>query len=264
MTESAASGCQLFGVVHLPPLPGSPRYSGSGVDAIVDHAKRDADAILGAGFDGYVIENFGDAPFSRGAVPPHVLTIMTRVALELPRGDALVVINVLRNDARGGLSVAAAANCHAIRVNVHCGAFVADQGLIQGEAFDTTRLRTQLAPGVKIFADVDVKHANPLGSEYSIEDHAEETAYRGLADALIVTGRATGATAALDDLRSVRSAVPDRPVFVGSGIQIDNAGFWSEEASGIIVGTALNPNGDIASPIDSDLAKLFVAECGQG
>ena len=38
-----------------------------------------------------------------------------------------------------------------------------DQGLIEGNAYDTLRFRQQICPRVKIFADVHVKHAVPLG-----------------------------------------------------------------------------------------------------
>ena len=46
--------------------------------------------------------------------------------------------DVLRNDARAALAVAAATGAAFIRVNVHAGAVVADQGILEGEAAERT------------------------------------------------------------------------------------------------------------------------------
>src|SRR5690242_21138198 len=103
-----------------------------------------------------------------------------RSAVKLPIG-----FNVLRNDARAALALCVACNGSFIRVNVHIGTMLTDQGIIEGEAFDTLRYRKQLCSDVMIFADVHVKHGVPLGKS-QIEDSARDTLERGLADALIV------------------------------------------------------------------------------
>ena len=53
----------LIGVVHLLPLPGSPDYSGGGVEAIYTGALADARAYADAGFDGLIVENHGGHSF---------------------------------------------------------------------------------------------------------------------------------------------------------------------------------------------------------
>lgn len=251
----------LLGVIHLPPLPGSPRAAEGALERAIEKARTDAKTLLDADFDGYVIENFGDVPFFADRVPPHVLTSMTRIACELPRtSETFVAVNVLRNDARGALSVAAAVGAHAVRINVHAGAMVTDQGLVTGRAAETLRLRREIAPRVAILADVHVKHAAPLSPLETIEDAARDAAHRGLADALIVTGRATGSGASEEDFERVRSVISDRPILVGSGVTEESARAWYQRADGIIVGSALErerPGGSI----DSELARTFVAAC---
>jgi hypothetical protein len=247
----------LLGVVHLPPLAGSPRYAGALLRDIVSSARRDAEALLEAGFDGYVLENFGDAPFFPETVPVYVPTQMTRIACELPRGE-FTAVNVLRNDAAAALAVAAAAELEAIRVNVHTGAMVTDQGLVEGRAAETLRLRAQIAPRVAILADVDVKHARPLGERFDLAEAARDTAYRGLADALIVTGRATGAAADPKDLAIVRAAVPDRPLLVGSGSGEATVRELLKIADGVIAGTAIKRGGRVEEPVDVERAKRFI------
>jgi predicted TIM-barrel enzyme len=61
----------------------------------------------------------------------------------------------------------AATGARFVRVNVHTGAAVTDQGLIQGRAAETLRERQRLCPDVALLCDVQVKHATPLGGESS-------------------------------------------------------------------------------------------------
>ena len=60
---------RLIGVIHLPALPGSPRFEGD-LEAITAAAGREAALLAGAGYDGVMLENFGDAPFFPREVPP--------------------------------------------------------------------------------------------------------------------------------------------------------------------------------------------------
>ena len=252
----------LLGMVHLKPLPGSPRHRGEDLASVAAAARADAETLLAAGFHGYVVENFGDVPFFKDRVPPQVVSFMTRVALELPRQGAIVGVNVLRNDASAALAVAAAANLDFIRVNVHVGAMATDQGIIEGRAARTARERLVLAPGVAILADVDVKHASPVGGAFDLGTTAQETAYRGLADGLIVTGRATGSSVALGDLKTVRAAVPDRPLVAGSGVTPETVGEVLQLADAVIVGTALKRMGRVEEPVDPRRARELVENAG--
>ena len=247
----------LIGVIHLPPLPGSPGYQGAPVDSFIERARQDAEAILNAGWHGYILENFGDAPFYKGRVPPHVVSFLTRIAAELPGARAIRGINVLRNDAQSALAVATAVGFDFVRVNVHVGAMVTDQGIIEGRAAETIRERELWAPSVAIAADVAVKHAYPLGEGYDLNEAAKETVYRGMADALIVTGKGTGVPIERGDLTSVRRAVPDRPLLVGSGVTPKSLVDILRDADGVIVGTAIKKGGNVLEPVDPDRAALF-------
>ncbi|MEC9071061.1 MAG: BtpA/SgcQ family protein [Myxococcota bacterium] len=253
------SGPTLLGMVHLLPLPGSPGSGAGGLEPVIERARTDVERLRSAGFDGVMIENFGDVPFHGSVAPAHTLTAMTRVALALETDGLLVGINVLRNDAAGALSVAMAVGADLIRVNVHVGAAVTDQGVIEGRAAETVRLRQRLAPHVAIMADVDVKHARPLGLRPELADLAKETAYRGLADALIVTGSGTGNQTSYEDLQVVRAAVPDRPLFVGSGVDVDSVSDLLALADGVIVGTSIKEGRISDAPVDEQRARALVA-----
>ncbi len=247
----------LLGVAHLLPLPGSP--GASSLDAVIERALTDAEALVASGFDGFVIENFGDAPFYPDNVPAETIASMTRVGAELRRhhSAAVIGINVLRNDARAALCVAAATGADFIRVNVHSGVAYTDQGMLSGQAHESLRLRARLNADVRIVADVGVKHAT-FPADFDLARAAADTAYRGLADALIVTGSATGAGTDPQALAAVRAAVPDRPLWVGSGMTRQSAAALLSLADGAIVGTAVKQNGAVRFPVDRASARAFV------
>ncbi|MEC7984687.1 MAG: BtpA/SgcQ family protein, partial [Myxococcota bacterium] len=187
------SSFALLGVAHLLPLPGTPS-STFDLDSITRRALDDIRVLHDAGFQGAVLENFGDAPFRAGSVSPHIVAMMSVIAYQIrthvPKNFQLG-INVLRNDARAAMAVASSVNADFIRVNVHIGAAWTDQGLIEGTAYETLQYKNQLRSSVKIAADVLVKHAAPAGVN-DIEILAKDTYFRGKAQTLIVTGSRTG------------------------------------------------------------------------
>jgi membrane complex biogenesis BtpA family protein len=228
---------------------------------VLDRARRDAVALRDGGVDAILVENYGDSPFHKDRVDATTVAAMTRaVAVVAGLTDLPIGINVLRNDARAALSVAAATDAGFIRVNVHTGGMFTDQGWIEGRAAETLRLRERVAPAVGILADVFVKHAvPPQGLE--IRDAARDAWFRGMADALIVSGPATGAPTDPDTLRAVVAAVPDAPVFVGSGVTPETVGRFRGLAAGVIVGSAIQVAG-AGSPVDVERVRSLVDAAG--
>lgn len=236
----------IFGMVHLRALPGAPLYGGS-LDAVIDSAAADAAALAAGGCDGVLFENFGDRPF-RKHVEAETIAAMTRVIHEVTRELRLPFgVNVLRNDARAALAIAAATGGQFIRINVHVGLMVTDQGLIEGEAAETLRHRASFAPNVLIFADHLVKHATPLGAIDEMQS-ARDLRERGLADAVIVSGRETGAPADAQRLARTREAI-EAPILIGSGFSAENAAVYAD-ADGAIVGTSIKREGRVEMPVD--------------
>src|SRR5262249_51766407 len=124
----------LIGVVHLRPLPGSPGWGGD-LESVIEFAVNDARAYEPGGASAGFIENFGDVPFTKGHVGPETIAAMAaagraiREAVKLPMG-----FNVLRNDGCAALALCAACGGDFVRINVHTGAMLTDQGLIEGNA----------------------------------------------------------------------------------------------------------------------------------
>jgi uncharacterized protein len=247
----------VIGMLHAPPLPGSPQ-SRLGFNAIIDWVLRDAEALAVGGIDGMMIENFGDVPFYPRQVPPHTVAFLTALGREVRHHFGRPLgINVLRNDSAAAIAIAAAVGAEFIRVNVQTGVRLTDQGLIEGTAHDSLRYRKLLGYEVKIFADVDVKHSAPLAHR-ALAAEVEEILSRGCADAIIVTGSATGRQAAVEDLKTAKAAAGGAPVIAGSGVDQTNLTTVLKTADAVIVGTAFKEDGITTNPVEPPRVRAFM------
>jgi uncharacterized protein len=242
-------------MVHLEPLPGAPGFGGS-MAAVIERATTDAGVLSDAGFDGLMVENFGDAPFYADDVPKVTIAAMTAaisevVSIGLPTG-----VNVLRNDGLGAVAVAAATGASFIRVNVLSGMMYTDQGPIIGRAAEIARSRRELCPDTAILADVFVKHAAPPAG-LSLVDATNDLVERAGANAVVVSGAGTGATTSLDDL-SVVVGHSHLPVFVGSGATAATIAEILSIGQGAIVGSDTKVGGIATNPVDPERAAAVV------
>ena len=250
----------LVGVIHLPALPGSPRGALS-AEECARSAAEDARVLAAAGYDAIIVENFGDTPFFASRVPPVTVAAMTAcaVAVRAAAPGVALGINILRNDAEAALSVAVCTGASFVRINVHTGARVTDQGLVQGEAATTLRLRRALgAEKIAIWADVDVKHSAPLGGARPLVQEVEDLTKRGMADVVLVTGEGTGKAVDLVKLAAVKRA-SGKPVLVASGATLATLDALAASADGVVVGSALREGGIPGGPIDARLAQELAA-----
>ena len=252
----------VIGMVHVRALPGSPRWDGD-IAGVVGAALDDALALAEGGADALMVENHGDVPFTAGRVDAATVAGMAVIVAEIRRRVSLPIgVNVLKNDARSALAVAAAAGARFVRVNVHVGAVAADQGIVQSEAHDTLRYRRLLGVDIAILADVQAKHGMPL-APVPIEHEARDCFSRGLADALVVSGVATGEPTPMSDLKRVRDAVPEAPLLVGSGASPETVAELLSVAEAVIVGTSIKRDGRLTNPVDVErVRRLVVAARG--
>lgn len=248
---------RLIGMVHLGALPGSPAYGGS-IDHVIARAVADATILADAGFDALMIENFGDAPFFADDVPDVTVAAMTRCVMAVRDAVALPTgVNVLRNDAVAAISIAAATDASFVRVNVLSGTMHTDQGPIVGRAAEVARLKRAIAPNVDVLADVFVKHAvAPAG--LTITQAAADAWERSGADGLVVSGTGTGESIDQRDLDAVREAVPDAPLYIGSGVDEDTVGALLKICAGVIVGTSIKQDRVSTAPVDPGRAAALV------
>lgn len=247
----------VIGVVHLLPLPASARWGGD-LESVLDRAEQEAAALAAGGADGIIVENFHDAPFAKSTVDPATVSAMTLAVRQISQLVVLPIgVNVLRNDARSALAIAACTGAQFVRVNVLTGVMATDQGVIEGDAHALLRYRRELGADTAIFADVLVKHARPLNSPH-LTAAVREAIERGLADAAILSGWATGEPPSYDDLEVAKAAAGKAPILIGSGATWDNIGQLLRAADGAIVSSSLKRHGQIGEAIDPARVAQFV------
>ncbi len=253
----------LLGVVHLQASPSANRHGS--MSSLLDAAIADARAYAAGGFDGLVVENFGDAPFHKGTaddpVPPDVVATLAIVARAVVDATGLPVgINCLRNDGVAALGVAAAVGARWIRVNVLAGAYATDQGVIAGEAARLFAYRRRLHSKVDVLADFLVKHATPL-APIDVAAGALDLAERSGATGLVLSGPRTGEAVDGALLARVRAAVGAFPIWLGSGLTAGNAPTLWPRCDGAIVGTACKRDGQVLAPVDPARVRALRAAC---
>lgn len=245
----------VFGMIHLAPLPGAPRYSGS-VSSVLDRALQDAAALHAAGVDALVVENFNDEPFFTETIEPETVATMTLAAHVLGEATGLPLgINVLRNSWKAAMGIAAVTGARFVRINVLTDVMVTDQGLVTSRAAQLLRYRRALgADDVLIFADIDSKHAVPLARR-PLEIVAQDMVERGGADALLVSGHTSSDPPRLQEIQTLRRVVPETPLIIGSGMAVETVDMLAH-ADATIFGFGAKPH--LKAPVDPGMAKAFM------
>lgn len=253
----------VIGTVALPPLPGSPAYGGA-FDPIRRRALHDARLLVESGCDAVLLDNLHDGPFGSDQAPPETVAALSVLTAAVV--DALVVpvgLQVRRNDARAAVGIATVAEARFVRVPVHVGTVKGEDGLVEGRSPDTLRCRAALGSDVAIFADVSARHAKPTGEADPLRC-AHETYFRGLADALVVTGRQKGAPCDLEQAKAVRGTLHDAPLLGADGVTPATIPAILSVADGLILGEWCHADEDPAKPLEPErVAKLVqsVEQC---
>ena len=239
----------IIGMIHLPPLYPLSDYP---LDKVIEFALSEAEKLVNAEFSAIMIENFMDNPFPKERVSDYVFSKLSIIVSEIKKQVPIPIgVNILRNACLQALALATVLNLSFIRCNVFEGVYVTDQGLIEGAAFELINLKRQLKSSVKILADVHVKHSRPLG-DFTLREAATNAIKRGKADAIIVSGKATGKPPTLEQLKQLKD-INIRPI-LGSGLTVNNLSDFSTYISGAIVGTSIKINSDVYNPIDDNKA----------
>lgn len=251
----------VIGVIHCDPFPGTPKYRGKSVSAIIERALRDAENYILGGVHGLIVENHGDIPFSKpeniGPEIPALMAVITEKVRE--RFGVPLGINVLANAALPAFATALAGGADFIRVNQWANAYIANEGFIEGAAAKALRYRSQLrAEHIRVFADSHVKHgSHAIVADRSIQELTRDVDFFE-ADAVIATGQRTGDSATLDEIDEIRTATA-LPLLVGSGVTPANVCQILGRTQGVIVASALKVDGVWWNDVDRERVKHFMA-----
>ncbi len=257
LEETFGNRKPVIAMAHFPPLPGAPLYdAGSGMDGILDYVSRDLGNLQDGGVDCIMFGNEGDRPYLLSASPESLAAMAAAIgalkgSLRVPFG-----VNYLW-DPLATVALGVATGAAFVR-EIFTGVYDSDMGLWQPNAAKAVRLRHNLGRGdMKLLFNVNAEFASPLGAR-PIELRAKSAVFSSLADIILVSGPMTGQPVDGSDLRRVKEAVGDTPVFANTGVNKDNVTDILSVADGVVIGTHLKVDGDTWNPVDQERVKRFM------
>jgi uncharacterized protein len=251
-----AAAKPVVAMVHLPPLPGAPLYDrAGGLDAIVEHAARDIEALQAGGIDAVMFGNEGDRPYELAASPAALAAMAAAVATLKPLLKVPFGVNYLWDPvATVALAVATGAS---FAREIFTGLYASDMGLWEPRCRDALRLRAELGrPDLRLLFNVNAEFATSLDSR-PIEVRARSAVFSSLADVVCVSGPMTGEGVDGSELARVKAAV-GVPVFANTGVRVDTVEGILKVADGCVIGTHLKVDGDTWKPVDRDRVARFM------
>lgn len=263
---------EVIGVIHLPRLPSICYKCETDIEEIIHYAFNDAKILEEQGYDGVIIENFGDYPYKKRIEDPLTISTLSVISRSLVLGTKLKIgINVLRNSGREAYSIAIASGAKFVRINSLIQTIVTDSGIIEPEA---PFLREVIVnyPGIEIYADFLVKHAGDLYSmsllgkrlfvkslnmNIVLKDMLNDLVVRGKANKIVVTGTRTSEPPDIRYVKLIKKLSPV-PVMIGSGVSLENLKIFLDEVDGFIVGSSIKKDGKAGNPIDPERSAIFI------
>ncbi len=249
---------KLIAMVHVLPLPGTPKYGGS-VQDIIDKALEEAEIYRNAGADAIMIENMHDVPYLKREVGHEISTMMALIAEKIKSTTRLPVgMQILAGANIAAISAAHAAGIDFIRAEGFVFGHVADEGFFESDAGELMRYRKKIgAEKIKIFTDIKKKHSShSITADTSVVETAKAAEFF-ITDGVIITGSATGKAASVVDIVEVKKNV-NCPVLIGSGLTTENIEKYFNFADGFIVGSYFKRDGYWANEIDVSRVNKFV------
>jgi uncharacterized protein len=257
LKQTFGSAKPIIAMVHLPPLPSAPLYDPKGgMKKILDSCAKDIEALQAGGVDAIMFGNEGDRPYLLKA-SPSTLAAMAFVVGELKRSIKVPFgVNYLWDPvATVALAVASGAS---FAREIFTGIYDSDMGLWQPDAASALRLRTDChRADLKLLFNINAEFASPVGNR-SIAQRAKSAVFSSLADIVLVSGPMTGQPAETADLKLVKDALPDTPVFANTGVNIDNVADVLKIADGCVIGSHLKVGGDTWKNVDKTRVKRFM------
>ncbi len=246
----------IIGMVHFPPLPGSPLYDDSkGMDYIYEWIRKDLKALQEGGIDAVMFCNENDRPYVFRSDFSTVASMSRIIGQVLDEVKVPFGIDVLW-DPFAAIAIAKATGASFIR-EVVTGVYVSDMGLWNTNVGELFRYRKLLdANDVKVFFNISAEFAFNLDSR-SLDDIAKSVVFSSLADVILVSGPMTGEAPNVGHIKLVKEKV-NVPVFANTGVKKENVEEVLRIADGAIVGTSLKKDGITWNPVDANKVREFM------
>jgi uncharacterized protein len=247
----------VIAMAHIGALPGTPLYdSDGGMARLIEGVLADVEKLQGGGVHAIMFGNENDRPYRFNATPEGLAAMTAVIAAVKPMLKVPFGVNYLW-DPSASIAIACATGAAFAR-EIFTGLFASDMGLWRPNAADALTLRRNLGrPDLKLLFNINAEFASSLDAR-PIELRAKSAVFSSLADAILVSGPLTGHAVDASDLKRVREAVPDIPLFANTGVRLDNAREILAIADGCVIGTHFKIDGDTWKAVDGERVKRFM------
>jgi membrane complex biogenesis BtpA family protein len=247
----------VIAMAHIGALPGAPLYDANGgINRLIDEVGRDIEKLQAGGVHAIMFGNENDRPYRFTATVEGIAAMTAVVSAMKPMLKVPFGVNYLW-DPSASVAIACATGASFAR-EIFTGLFASDMGLWRPNAADALTLRRNLGrPDLKLLFNINAEFASSLDSR-PIELRAKSAVFSSLADAILVSGPLTGHAVDASDLKRVRDAVPDTPLFANTGVRIDNVHDIFAIADGCVIGTHFKTDGDTWKSVDGERVKRFM------
>ncbi len=256
MQNLMVNGKIIIGMVHFPPLPGSPKFNNdSTLDNIIQSVTKDLEALQSNGIDAVMFGNEGDRPYLLKASSESLSAMAYVIGLVKNKINVPFGVNYLW-DATATVALGCVTNADFAR-EVFTGVYDSDMGLWQPNAAEALRLKTNLNNSkLKLLFNVNAEFASPIGNR-STSEKAESAVFSSLADAICVSGKITSQGVNIKDLEETKKKVTV-PVFANTGVNIETVEEILKISDGCVIGSSLKYEGNTWNNIDPDRVKSFM------
>ena len=248
----------VLGMVHLPPLPGTPFYDEGSFQHTLEVAVASACALAEGGADGCLVQTV-DRVYATGeesdpARTAAVALIVNAVAAATGEGFQIGV-QLMANALKASLAVAKVAGGSYIRAGALVGATLTPHGMVEARPLEVMDYRAKIsAQQVKVIAEVESMHFRWFGGDRPVAQVAR--AARGAGADAVSLGHPDEDTT-LQMIATVREAVPGLPVILAGYTNHGNAARLLAAADGAYVGTCLE-RGGWGGQIDPGRVRAYV------
>ena len=251
----------VIAMVHIGALPGTSLYDEKGGMAkLVDGVLADIHALQDGGVDAVMFGNENDRPYSLKVPLASAVAMSSIIATVKPELKVPFGVNYLW-DPTASVEIAVATGAKFVR-EIFTGVYASDMGIWEPDCKSAFLARRNLGrPDLKLLFNINAEFASSIDTR-PIELRAKSAVFSSLADAILVSGAITGQAADQSELRKVREALPDTPVFANTGVRIDNVEQTLKISDGCIIGTHFKVDGNTWNPVDKDRVRRFMDQVG--
>lgn len=251
----------VLGLVHLLPLPGTPLYTEGDLERSREKVKRDVNALAEGGAQGCLVQSV-DKIYPSSDDTDYARVAAMALLVETARREAgpgfYVGAQLMWNCITPSLAVAKVCGADFTRCSVLVGRSPSPFGMIEADPLKVMEYRRKIdAQNVGMIAEISGYHfAQNGGYDAGALVSMAKSAVTVGANAIEIFNPDPD----LNDrmVRDLKAALPNTPVILGGGTNVENAAQRLSLADGALVGSCFE-NGNWGGNICADTVRAYMA-----